>query len=72
MENQDEQEFQDAADEFAKGVSAYMRSTAEHLCEISKMSGIGLSDLLIDLALLARAAERKKEECDVTVSEKAI
>ena len=66
------QEFQNAADEFAKGVSAYMRSTAEHLCEVSKMSGIGLSDLLIDLALLARATERKKEERDATASEKAI
>ncbi len=66
------QELETAAAEFAKGVSAYMRSTAEHLCEISKMSGIGLSDLLIDLALLARATERKKEERDVAVSEKAI
>ena len=69
MENQ---EFQDVAVELAKGVSAYMRSTAEHLCEVSQMSGIGLSDLLIDLALLARAAERKKEERDVAVSEKTI
>ena len=69
MENQ---ELETAAAEFAKGVSAYMRSTAEHLCEVSQMSGIGLSDLLIDLALLARAAERKKEERDVAASEKAI
>lgn len=69
MENQ---EFEDAAAEFAKGVSAYMRSTAEHLCEVSQMSGIGLSDLLIDLALLARAAERKKENGDATASEKDI
>ena len=66
------QELETAAAEFAKGVSAYMRSTAEHLCEISQMSGINLSDLLIDLALLARAAERNKEERDVAVSEKAI
>ena len=72
MENQDEQELQDAAAEFAKGIFAYMRSTAEHLCEVSKMSGIGLSDLLIDLALLARATERKKEERDAKASEKAI
>ena len=72
MENQDEQEFQDAVAEFAKGVSAYMRSTTEHLCEVSQMSGIGLSDLLIDLALLAKAAERKKEERDVAASEKTI
>ena len=40
MENQDEQEFQDAAAEFAKGVSAYMRSTAEHLCEVSRRSAM--------------------------------
>lgn len=72
MKNQDEQELQDAVAGFAKGVSAYMRSTAEHLCEISKMSGIGLSDLLIDLALLARIAERKKEGHDAAASEKAI
>ncbi|WP_297962778.1 hypothetical protein [uncultured Campylobacter sp.] len=69
MENQ---EFQDVADEFANGVSQYLHSVAEHLCEVSQMSGIGLSDLLIDLALLARATERKKEERDVTVSEKDI
>lgn len=66
------QEFQDAAVEFADSISDYLHSVAEHLCEISKMSGIGLSDLLIDLALLARAAERKKEERDATASEKAI
>ena len=72
MKNQDEQEFQDAVAGFAKGVSAYIRSTAEHLCEVSQMSGIGLSDLLIDLALLARATERKKENDDATASEKAI
>ncbi len=72
MKNQDEQELQDAVAGFAKGVSAYMRSTAEHLCEVSQMSGINLSDLLIDLALLARATERKKEERDAKASEKAI
>ena len=66
------QEFQNAADEFANGISQYLDSVAEHLCEVSKMSGIGLSDLLIDLALLARAAERKKENNDATASEKAI
>ena len=66
------QEFQDAAAEIADSISQYLHSVAEHLCVISQMSGIGLSDLLIDLALLARAAERKKEERDVAVSEKAI
>ena len=69
MENQ---ELQDAAAEFAKGVSAYMRSTAEHLCEVSQMSGMSVGDLLIDLALLARVAERKKENDDATASEKTI
>lgn len=69
MENQ---EFQDAAAEIADSISQYLHSVAEHLCEVSKMSGIGLSDLLIDLALLARAAERKKENNDATASEKAI
>lgn len=72
MKNQDEQEFQDAAAEFAKGVSAYMRSTAEHLCEVSQMSGIGLSDLLIDLALLTRAIDRERENGDAKASEKTI
>ena len=66
------QELETAAAEFAKGVSAYMRSTAEHLCEVSKMSGIGLSELLIDLALLARAIDLKKEERDAKASEKTI
>lgn len=66
------QEFQDAAAEFADSISDYLHSTAEHLCEVSQMSGIRLSDLLIDLALLARAAERKKENNDATASEKAI
>lgn len=72
MKNQDEQELQDAAAEFANGISQYLDSVAEHLCEVSKMSGIGLSDLLLDLALLARATERKKEERDAKASEKAI
>ena len=66
------QEFETAAAEFADSISDYLHSVAEHLCEVSKMSGIGLSDLLIDLALLARAAERKKENDDATASEKAI
>ena len=69
MENQ---EFQDAAAEFADSISDYLHSVAEHLCEVSQMSGINLSDLLIDLALLARVAERKKENDDATASEKAI
>lgn len=66
------QELETAAAEFANGISQYLDSVAEHLCEVSQMSGIGLSDLLIDLALLAKAAERKKENDDVAVSEKAI
>ena len=68
----EKQEFQDAAAEIADSILQYLHSVAEHLCEVSQMSGIGLSDLLIDLALLARVAERKKEERDVAVSEKAI
>lgn len=72
MENQDEQEFQDVAAGIAYSISRYLDSVAKHLCEVSQMSGIGLSDLLIDLALLARAAEQKKEERDVAASEKAI
>ncbi|WP_298784414.1 hypothetical protein [uncultured Campylobacter sp.] len=70
------QEFQDAADEFANSISQYLDSVAEHLCEVSQMSGMSVGDLLIDLALLARVAERKKEErdatADATASEKAI
>jgi len=69
MENQ---ELETAAAEIADSVSQYLHSVAEHLCVISQMSGTGLSDLLIDLALLARIAEQKKENNDATASEKAI
>ena len=72
MKNQDEQEFQDAAAEIADSISDYLRSVAEHLCEVSQMSGINLNELLLDLMLIARAAERKKENDDATASEKAI
>ena len=66
------QEFQDAAAEIADSISQYLHSVAEHICEVSKMSGMSVGDLLIDLALLARVAERKKENDDATASEKAI
>ena len=66
------QELETAAAEFADSISDYLHSVAEHLCVISQMSGMSVGDLLIDLALLARAAERKKEERDATASEKAI
>ena len=66
------QEFETAAAEIADSISNYLHSVAKHLCEVSQMSGINLSDLLIDLALLARATERKKEERDAKASEKAI
>lgn len=69
MENQ---EFQDAAAEIADSISQYLHSVAEHLCEVSQMSGVSVGDLLIDLALLARIAEQKKENDDATASEKAI
>jgi|GEM_PF-1793116 len=66
------QEFQDAAAEFADSISDYLHSVADHLCEVSKMSRMSVGDLLIDLALLARVAERKKENDDATASEKTI
>ena len=66
------QEFQDAAAEIADSISQYLHSVAEHLCEVSQMSGMSVGDLLIDLALLARVAERKKENDDAEASEKAI
>lgn len=69
MENQ---ELEDAAAEIADSISQYLRSVAEHLCVISQMSGTGLSDLLIDLALLTRIAKQKKENDDAAASEKAI
>ena len=69
MENQ---EFQDAAAEIADSISQYLHSVAERLCEVSQMSGVSVGDLLIDLALLARIAERKKESENATASEKAI
>lgn len=67
-----DEKLETAAAEIADSISDYLHSVAEHLCEVSKMSGIRLSDLLIDLALLARATERKKEERDAKASEKAI
>lgn len=66
------QELETAATEFADSISQYLHSVAEHLCEVSQMSGMSVGDLLIDLALLARAAERKKESENATASEKAI
>lgn len=67
-----DEKLETAAAEFADSISDYLHSVAEHLCEVSQMSGMSVGDLLIDLALLARVAERKKEERDATASEKAI
>ena len=66
------QELETAAAEFADSISDYLHSVADHLCAVSQMSRMSVGDLLIDLALLARAAERKKEERDAAASEKAI
>lgn len=66
------QELETAAAEFADSISDYLHSVAERLCEVSQMSRMSVGDLLIDLALLTRMAERKKEERDATASEKAI
>lgn len=66
------QELETAAAKFADSISDYLHSVAEHLCEVSQMSRMSVGDLLIDLALLIRIAERKKEERDATASEKAI
>ena len=66
------QELETAAAEIADSVSDYLHSVAEHLCVISQMSGMSVGDLLIDLALLARIAEQKKENDDATASEKAV
>ena len=66
------EKLETAAAEFADSISDYLHSVAEHLCEVSKMSRMSVGDLLIDLALLARIAERKKEERDAAASEKAI
>ena len=62
MENQDEQEFQDVAAGFADSISRYLDSTAEHLCEVSQMSGMSLGDLLLSLAVRAKLAGLKKGE----------
>lgn len=72
MENQDEQELQDAAAEFANGISQYLDSVAEHLCEVSQMSRMSVGDLLLSLAVRVKLAGLKKENDDVAVSEKAI
>ena len=67
-----DEKLETAAAEIADSISDYLHSVAEHLCEVSKMSRMSVGDLLIDLALLTRMAERKKEERDATASEKAI
>ena len=69
MENQ---EFQDVADEFANGVSQYLDSIAEHLGEVSQMSGMSVGDLLLSLAVRVKLVGLKKENGDATASEKAI
>lgn len=69
MENQ---EFQNAADEFANGISQYLDSVAEHLCEVSQMSRMSVGDLLLSLAVRVKLAGLKKENDDVAVSKKAI
>ena len=69
MENQ---ELETAAVEIADSISDYLHSVAEHLCEVSQMSRMSVGDLLIDLALLTRMAERKKESENAMASEKAI
>lgn len=67
-----DEKLETAAAEIADSISQYLHSVAEHLCEVSKMSRMSVGDLLIDLAILIRIAERKKEECDAKVSEKTI
>ena len=69
MENQ---EFQNAADKFANGISQYLDSVAEHLCEVSQMSRMSVGDLLLSLAVRVKLAGLKKENDDVAVSEKDI
>lgn len=66
------QELETAAAEIADSISQYLYSVAEHLCEVSKMSRMSVGDLLIDLAILTRMAERKKESENATASEKTI
>ncbi|WP_346745960.1 hypothetical protein [uncultured Campylobacter sp.] len=67
-----DEKLETAAAEIADSISDYLHSVAEHLCEVSKMSRMSVGDLLIDLALLTRMAERKKESENATASEKAI
>lgn len=67
-----DEKLETAAAEIADSISDYLHSVAEHLCEVSQVSRMSVGDLLIDLALLTRMAERKKEERDATASEKAI
>ena len=66
------EKLETAAAEFADSISDYLHSVAEHLCEVSQMSRMSVGDLLIDLALLTRVAERKKESENAAASEKAI
>ena len=69
MENQ---EFKNAADEFANGISQYLDSVAEHLCEVSQMSRMSMGDLLLSLAVRVKLVGLKKENNDAMASEKAI
>ena len=66
------EKFQNAADEFANGISQYLDSVAEHLCEVSQMSRMSVGDLLLSLAVRVKLAGLKKENDDVAVSEKTI
>ena len=67
-----DEKLETAAVEIADSISDYLHSVAKHLCEVSQMSRMSVGDLLIDLALLTRMAERKKENDDAESSEKAI
>ena len=67
-----DEKLETAAAEIADSISDYLHSVAEHLCEVSQMSRMSVGDLLIDLALLTRMAERKKESENAMASEKAI
>ena len=67
-----DEKLETAADEFANGISQYLDSVAEHLCEVSQMSRMSVGDLLLSLAVRVKLAGLKKGNDDVAVSEKAI
>lgn len=67
-----DEKLETAAAEIADSISQYLHSVAEHLCEVSQMSGMSVGDLLLSLAVRVKLVGLKKENGDAKASEKTI